>query len=158
MASADAACEASSLAADATWQIGDYARKRPNCRIRLVGWSHSNQACQNFAQWQHEPENLTFLALLSCEPLKIRAMDALHYSCVTLASGLGRDARRFFEANSTAIGEKNNAADRPSPLDHRPQRVMQSVPSYRTCSRPNFALYLLHPARAVRKLLGFHQF
>ena len=30
-----------------------------------------------------------------------------------------------FFTNSPAIGEKINAADRPSPADHRPQRVMQ---------------------------------
>lgn len=33
-----------------------------------------------------------------------------------------------FLANSTAIGKKNNVADRPIPADHRPQEVMQRVP------------------------------
>ena len=38
-------------------------------------------------------------------------------------------ARRLFAVNSTAIGKKNNPADRPSPADHRPRGVMQRVPS-----------------------------
>jgi hypothetical protein len=33
-----------------------------------------------------------------------------------------------FLANSPAIGKKSNAADRPSPPDHRPQGVMQRIP------------------------------
>ena len=41
--------------------------------------------------------------------------------------GAGWDARRLFAANSTAIGKKSNGADRPSPADHRPQGVMQSI-------------------------------
>ena len=45
-----------------------------------------------------------------------------------MAAGSGWAARRLFAANSTAIGKKNNAADRPSPVDHRPQGVMQRVP------------------------------
>ena len=33
-----------------------------------------------------------------------------------------------FAANSTAIGKKGNAADRPRPRYHTPRGVMQSVP------------------------------
>ena len=54
--------------------------------------------------------------------------DPLHDSGEAVAVGPGWAARRLFAANSTAIGKKNNAADRPSPADHRPQRVMQRVP------------------------------
>ncbi len=35
-----------------------------------------------------------------------------------------------FAANSTAIGKKGNAADRPSPRYHTPRGVMQSVPMF----------------------------
>jgi hypothetical protein len=45
-----------------------------------------------------------------------------------VACGLGRASRLFFTANSTAIGKKNNAADRLRPCDHRPQGAMQRVP------------------------------
>ena len=48
-------------------------------------------------------------------------------ACESVAAGSGWAARRLFVANSTAIGKKNNAADRPSPVDHRPQRLMQRV-------------------------------
>jgi hypothetical protein len=53
--------------------------------------------------------------------------DPLHNSGEAVAVGSGWAARRLFAANSTAIGKKNNAADRPSPADHRPQGVMQRV-------------------------------
>ena len=51
----------------------------------------------------------------------------VYHSDGPVASGLGWAARRLFAANSPAIGNKSNAADRPSPLDHRPQGVMQRV-------------------------------
>ena len=54
--------------------------------------------------------------------------DPLHNSCESVAAGSGWAARRLFAANSPAIGKKNNAADRPSPADHRPQGVVQRVP------------------------------
>ena len=44
-----------------------------------------------------------------------------------MAAGSGWAARRLFAVNSPAIGNKNNAADRPSPVDHRPQGVMLRV-------------------------------
>ena len=53
--------------------------------------------------------------------------DPLHNSGEAVAVGSGWAARRLFAANSTAIGKKNNAADRPSPVDHGPQGVMQRV-------------------------------
>ncbi len=55
--------------------------------------------------------------------------DPLHNSGEAVACGSGRAARRLFATNSTAIGKKNNAVDRPSPRDHRPHGVMQRVPS-----------------------------
>ncbi len=55
--------------------------------------------------------------------------DPLHNSGETVACGSGWAVRRLFAANSPAIGKKNNEADRPSPRDHRPQGVMQRVPS-----------------------------
>ena len=57
------------------------------------------------------------------------ARDALHNSGEAVAVGSGWAARRLFAANSTAIGNKNNAADRPSPADYRSQGVVQSVPN-----------------------------
>ena len=51
--------------------------------------------------------------------------DPLHNSGEAVAVGSGWAARRLFAANSTAVGKKNNVVDRPSPLDHRPQGVMQ---------------------------------
>ncbi len=56
--------------------------------------------------------------------------DPLHNSGEAVAVGSGWAARRLFAGNSPAIAKKNNAADRPSPADHRPQGVMQRVPSY----------------------------
>ena len=53
--------------------------------------------------------------------------DPLHNSGGAVAVGSGWAARRLFAANSKAIGKKSNAVDRPSPADHRPQRVMQRV-------------------------------
>ena len=58
---------------------------------------------------------------------KILLKDPLHNSGEAVAVGSGWAARRLFAANSTAIGKKNNAADRPSPADHRPQGVVQRV-------------------------------
>ena len=55
-------------------------------------------------------------------------MESLHNSGEAVAVGSGWAARRLFAANSKAIGKKNNAADRPSPADHRPQGVMQRLP------------------------------
>ena len=55
--------------------------------------------------------------------------DPLHNFGEAVAVGSGWAARRLFAANSTAIGNKNNAADRPSPADHRPEGVVQSVPN-----------------------------
>jgi len=54
--------------------------------------------------------------------------DPLHNSGEAVAVGSGWAARRLFAGNSLAIAKKNNAADRPSPADHRPQGVMQMVP------------------------------
>ena len=59
----------------------------------------------------------------------ITSRDPLHNSGAAVACGSGRAARCLFAANSTAIGKENNAVDRPSPRDHRPQGVMQRVPS-----------------------------
>jgi len=56
------------------------------------------------------------------------ARDPLHNSGEAVAVGSGWAARRLFAGNSPAIGKKNNAADSPSPADHRPQGVMQRVP------------------------------
>ncbi len=64
-------------------------------------------------------------------------------SCGTVARGSGWDARRLFAANSGAIGNKSNAADRPRPRDHRPQGLVQRFP--RTCPDP-LAFALLSPA------------
>jgi general secretion pathway protein K len=54
--------------------------------------------------------------------------EPLYHSGEAVAVGSGWAARRLFAANSRAIGKKNNAADRPSPADHRPQGVMQRLP------------------------------
>ena len=54
--------------------------------------------------------------------------DPLHNSGEAVAVGSGWTARRLLAGNSPAIAKKNNAADRPSPADHRPQGVMQRVP------------------------------
>ena len=54
--------------------------------------------------------------------------DPLHNSGATVAGGSGWAARRLFASNSPAIGKKNNAVDRLSPHDHRPQGVVQRVP------------------------------
>ncbi len=56
------------------------------------------------------------------------ARDPLHNSGEAVAVGSGWAARRLFAGNSPAIAKKNNAADRPSPADYRPQGVMQRVP------------------------------
>ena len=45
---------------------------------------------------------------------------------VVVRIGMGRKAS--FLANSTAIGKKSNAADRPSPCCHQPQGFVQRVP------------------------------
>ncbi len=72
---------------------------------------------------------------LDKEPLVCK-LDELRSLCITLARlwacRSGRAARRLFAANSTAIGKENNAADCPSPRNHRPQGVMQRVPK-QTC-------------------------
>jgi hypothetical protein len=41
---------------------------------------------------------------------------------------IGKGRKASFLANSTAVGKKNNAVDRPSPCDHRSQGVLQRVP------------------------------
>ena len=64
---------------------------------------------------------------LSTDLEKPNLKDPLHNSCESVAAGSGWAARRLFAVNSPAIGKKNNAADRPSPVDHRPQGVMQRV-------------------------------
>ncbi|TAG36665.1 MAG: hypothetical protein EAZ34_01010 [Polaromonas sp.] len=43
--------------------------------------------------------------------------------------------RRLFAALQQGMAKKNNAADRPSPAIHRPQRVMQRLAWYRPVSR-----------------------
>ena len=53
--------------------------------------------------------------------------DLLHNSCEPVAVGSGWAARRLLAAYSSAITKKNNAVDRPSPAEHRSQRVMQRV-------------------------------
>ena len=58
----------------------------------------------------------------------MRSRDALHNSGEAVVGGSGWAARRLFAVNSTAIGKKNNAADRPSPANHSPQGVVQSIP------------------------------
>jgi|GEM_PF-48361 len=51
--------------------------------------------------------------------------DPLHNSGEAVVCGSRWAARRFFAVNSPAIGKKNNAADRSSSRNHRPQGVMQ---------------------------------
>ena len=41
---------------------------------------------------------------------------------------IGMGYKAVFAANSSAIGKKSNAVDRPSPRCHRPQGVMQAIP------------------------------
>ena len=53
--------------------------------------------------------------------------DPLYNSGEDVANESEWTAKFFIEANSWAIGEKSNAAERPSPADHRPQGVMQRV-------------------------------
>ena len=53
--------------------------------------------------------------------------DPRHNSGEAVAVGSGWAARRLFAGNSLGFAKKNNAADRPSPADHRPQGVMQRV-------------------------------
>ena len=75
--------------------------------------------------------------------------DPLHNPREAVAAGWGWAARRLFAANSRAIGKKNNAADRPIPADHRPQGVMQRVPSFIVCKisyLQNFMLGCWHYA------------
>jgi hypothetical protein len=38
---------------------------------------------------------------------------------------IGMDCKASFLADSPAIGKKSQAADRPGPRDHRPQKIMQ---------------------------------
>ena len=45
--------------------------------------------------------------------------DALHNSCEAVVVRIGMGYKAFFAANSTAIGKKNNALDRPSGLCSR---------------------------------------
>ena len=53
--------------------------------------------------------------------------EPLHNSGEAVAVGAGWEAKRLFRANSTAVRKKNNAADRPSPADHRPRGIMQRI-------------------------------
>ena len=61
--------------------------------------------------------------------------DPLHNSCESVAAGSGWAARRLFAVNSPAIDKKNNAADRPRPVDHSPQGVMQRVLKLNRCQK-----------------------
>jgi hypothetical protein len=50
--------------------------------------------------------------------------------------------KAYFAGNSRAIGKKNNAADHPSPADHRPQGVMQRLPRMLTDSAFTALLFI----------------
>ena len=79
------------------------------------------------------------------------AWEPLHNSGEAVAVGSGWATRRLFAANSKAIGKKNNATGRPSPLDHRPQGVMQRLPWALASLREGNALHLI-----VVQLVSFY--
>ena len=81
-----------------------------------------------------------------------------------MAAGLGWAARRLFAVNSPAIDKKNNAADRPSPVDHRPQEVMQrarcgqgpgNTPIVQT-NNCRIMIFLLWPLFLLAAPIGWH--
>ena len=86
------------------------------------------------------------------------AKEPLHNSGEDVAVGSGWAARRLFAANSTAIGKKGNAADRPSPADHRPQGVMQRIPGQaadQPLLQPHLTVWFdLRAEEAARRLVG----
>ena len=57
----------------------------------------------------------------------ISIQDPLHNSSRVRVDRIGMDCKADFAANSTAIGKKFNAADRPSPGYHGPRGVTQRV-------------------------------
>ena len=74
-----------------------------------------------------------------------------HNSGEAMAVGSGCATRRLFAVNSTAIGNKNNAADRPlisTAADHPPQGVMQRLPSLAALVLPTL------PLDALAHMLG----
>ena len=79
----------------------------------------------------------------------MKLKDALHNPRGTVAVGSGWAARRFFAANSMPIGKKNNAADRPSPTDHRLQGVMRSILNYENTAFLEFTGDLPSPVVAT---------
>ena len=56
--------------------------------------------------------------------------DPLHDSSRVRVGRIGMGCKADFAGNSTAIGKKFNAADRPSPGYHGPRGVMQRVPGF----------------------------
>ena len=55
--------------------------------------------------------------------------DGLHNPRESVVVGVGMATRRLFTTNSSAIGKKSNAVDRPRPRYHRPHGVVQAIPS-----------------------------
>ena len=57
-----------------------------------------------------------------------QSWDPLHNSSRVRVGRIGMGCKADFAGNSTAIGKKFNAADRPSPSCHGPRGVVQRVP------------------------------
>ena len=72
--------------------------------------------------------------------------ESLHNSSRVCVDRIGMGCKADFAANSTAIGKKFNAADRPSPGYHGPRGVMQRVPKCQAlpiyCSSASHYLFL----------------
>ena len=60
-----------------------------------------------------------------------------------------------FAANSTAIGKKGNAADRPSPRYRTPRGVMRSVPKYNAAHALCLAALRRKGYRASKRFIVF---
>jgi hypothetical protein len=85
--------------------------------MKKIAFSAKVKNRQHKKQYKTTPSKLTFS---NGQTFK----ESLHNSGEAVAVGSGWAARRLFAANGKAIGKKNNAVDRPSPADHRPQGVM----------------------------------
>ena len=98
-------------------------QESPGAQLYLIMGADQFSAFQQWHKWQA----IAGLAII-CIADRAPSRDPLHNSGEAVAVGSGWAARRLFAGNSPAIAKKNNAADRQSPADHRPQGVMQRIP------------------------------
>ncbi len=105
-------------------------KNQPLVEFALAGMDNQLFVSKYQLELPRREEIACFLAEKLREAGLGNSRDPLHNSSRVRVGRIGMGCKADFAANSTAIGKKFNAADRPSPVYHGPRGIMQRVPTH----------------------------